>query len=71
MFDTRDQILSQLRAGEDGRAEFKEVRLGDRGVISPDTEDLAGEPVAFANVEGRRRIPRGRRLGARRTRSDA
>ena len=52
MFDTRDQILSRLRAGEDGRAEFKEVRLGDRGVISPDTEDLAGELVAFANAEG-------------------
>ena len=52
MFDTKDQILSQLRAGEDGRAEFKEVRLGDRGVISPDTEDLAGELVAFANAEG-------------------
>ena len=28
MFDTRDQILNQLRAGEDGRAEFKDVRLG-------------------------------------------
>ena len=52
MFDTRDQILNQLRAGEDGRAEFKEVRLGDRGVISPNVEDLAGELVAFANAAG-------------------
>ena len=33
MFDTRDQILNQLRAGEDGRAEFKDVRLGKRGKI--------------------------------------
>ena len=52
MFDTRDQILNQLRAGEDGRAEFKEVRLGDRGVLSPNVEDLAGELVAFANAAG-------------------
>ena len=52
MFDTTEQILDQLRAGEDGRAEFKEVRLGDRGVLSPDTEALAGELVAFANAAG-------------------
>ena len=52
MFDTREQILNQLRAGEDGRAEFKEVRLGDRGVISPNTEDVAGELVALANAAG-------------------
>ncbi len=52
MFDTTDQILSQLRAGEDSRAEFKELRYGKRGVISPRTEDLATEMVAFANAEG-------------------
>ena len=52
MFDTRDQILNQLRAGEDGRSEFKEVRFGDRGVLAPNTQDLAGELVAFANAEG-------------------
>ena len=52
MFDTRDRILNQLRAGEDGRAEFKEVRLGKRGVVAPNTEDLASELVAFANAEG-------------------
>ena len=52
MFERRDQILDQLRAGEDGRAEFKEVRFGNRGVVSPDTEGLAGELVAFANAEG-------------------
>ena len=52
MFDTPEQIRNQLRAGEDGRAEFKEIRFGDRGVLSPDTEDLAGELVAFANTEG-------------------
>ena len=52
MFDTPEQIRNQLRAGEDGRAEFTEIRFGDRGVLSPDTEELAGELVAFANAEG-------------------
>ena len=26
MFDTAEQMLDQIRAGEDGRAEFKELR---------------------------------------------
>ena len=52
MFDTPEQILRQCRAGEDSRAEFKEVRFGKRGVISPNTDDLAGELVAFANARG-------------------
>lgn len=52
MFDTPDQILRQLRAGEDSRAEFKEIRFGERGVISPNTEDFAAEMVSFANAEG-------------------
>lgn len=52
MFDTLDEVLQQLRAGEDGRTEFKEVRLRDQGIIAPNTEDLAGEMVAFANADG-------------------
>lgn len=52
MFDTQDEIRRQLEAGEDARAEFKEVVLGDRGVRSPNAEDMAGEMVAFANAEG-------------------
>ena len=52
MFDSREQIIDQLRAGEDGYAEFKEVRFGARGVISPNTEDMAGELVALANAAG-------------------
>ena len=52
MFDTREQILNQLRAGEDGLSEFKEMRCGDRGVLAPNTQELAGELVAFANAEG-------------------
>ena len=52
MFDTLDEIQRQLQSGEDARAEFKEVVLGGRGVRSPNTEDMAGEMVAFANAEG-------------------
>jgi ATP-dependent DNA helicase RecG len=52
MFDTLDDLERQLATGEDARAEFKEVVLGDRGVRSPNTEDMAGEMVAFANAEG-------------------
>jgi ATP-dependent DNA helicase RecG len=52
MYDTLDEIQRQLEAGEDGRAEFKEVQLSDRGVRHPHTEDIAGEMVAFANAEG-------------------
>ncbi|VVM08322.1 ATP-binding protein [Methylacidimicrobium tartarophylax] len=52
MFDTLDEIERQLANGEDARAEFKEVLLGAHGVRSPNTEDLAGEMVGFANAEG-------------------
>ncbi len=52
MFDSREQIIDQLRAGEDGYAEFKEVRFGAHGVISPNTEDMAAELVALANAAG-------------------
>ena len=52
MFNTSEQILQQFLAGEDSRAEFKEVRFGGRGVISPNAEEFAGELVAFANAEG-------------------
>ncbi len=52
MFDTLDEIRAQIRAGEDSLAEFKELRFGERGVLSPNAEETAGELVAFANAEG-------------------
>ena len=52
MFNSAAQMIEQIRAGEDGRAEFKELRLSGRRVTAPHTEDLAGELVAFANAEG-------------------
>ena len=44
MFDTPERTRHQFRAGEDGRAEFKEVRVGDRGVLSPNTNTLDDMP---------------------------
>lgn len=51
MLDTLEEMQRQLAAGEDSRAEFKEIVLGEHGG-SPNTEDVAGEIVAFANAEG-------------------
>jgi predicted HTH transcriptional regulator len=52
MFETLEAIINQLLAGEDSFAEFKDVRFGQHGVMAPNTEDMAGEMVAFANAEG-------------------
>lgn len=52
MFDTLDEIQRQLEVLEDSRAEFQLVVLGDRGVRSPNSEEMAGEMAAFANAEG-------------------
>ena len=37
MFDTPERVRHQFRAGEGGRAELEEVRVGRRGVLSPNT----------------------------------
>ena len=52
MFEAPDQILNQLRAGEDGVSEFKTLRFGRHGVTDPAVESMAGEMVAFANSVG-------------------
>ncbi|MBW8003718.1 MAG: transcriptional regulator [Planctomycetes bacterium] len=52
MLNSIASIREQLDAGEDSVTEFKEIRLGKRSVISPKSEDLAEEMVAFANAEG-------------------
>lgn len=52
MFDTLDEIQRQLADGEDARAEFKELVLGPHGVRATNTEEMAGDMVAFANAEG-------------------
>ena len=52
VFDTRERILDQLGAGEDGHAEFMPLRFDGQGGTSTDVEELAGELVGFANAEG-------------------
>ena len=52
MFATDDEILRQLRASEDRRAEFTRVVIRDGRVLGPDRDDLAADTVAFANGEG-------------------
>ena len=52
MFDTAQQVGPQLLAGEDGRCEFKALRLTARGVQSPNAGFVAGEMVAFVNADG-------------------
>lgn len=51
-FDTPEAVAAQLQAGEDGIAEFKEVRLTADRVDAPHADALAGEMVSFANAEG-------------------
>ncbi len=52
MLNSIASIRTRLDAGEDSVTEFKEIRLGKRSVISPGSEDLAEEMVAFTNTEG-------------------
>jgi ATP-dependent DNA helicase RecG len=52
MFDTREDLLAQIRLGEDSRLELKAVTFrGDR-VLGPHPDGLADELAAFANSSG-------------------
>ena len=48
MFNTLDEIQRQLAAGEDSRAQFKEVVFGDHGVIRV----LNGSQIANNGLDG-------------------
>ena len=52
MFDTIDEIQSQLHAGEDSCAAFMEVRSDGLGHLAMRPEAIAEVMVAFTNVEG-------------------
>ena len=52
MADFRNPIATWLRAGEDSRTDFRDLRFGNGGVESPSANDLAAAMVAFANSEG-------------------
>ena len=47
-----DDILRQLRLGEDGRWEFKQTEFSGNKPVSPSRNDLADELGAFANANG-------------------
>ena len=46
------EIRTRLDGGEDGQTDFKEVRFGTSGVVSPNADAVAELLVAFANADG-------------------
>ena len=47
-----EHVRRQLRLGEDGRWEFKQIRFRGNKPVSPSRNDLADEIGAFANASG-------------------
>ena len=52
MFDTREDLLAQIRLGEDTRLELKAVMFRGTRVSGPHPDGLADEIAAFANSSG-------------------
>jgi predicted HTH transcriptional regulator len=52
MFDTKDDLLNQIRLGEDSRLELKSVAFRGDKVIGPHPDGVADEIAAFANSSG-------------------
>lgn len=52
MFETPEQLLGQIRLGEDSALECKAIAFAGDKVRSPARDDLADELVAFANASG-------------------
>ena len=52
MFNSKQELLSKIRLGEDSLLELKEVRLDGRRVTDPNRNSLADELAAFANAHG-------------------
>ena len=52
MFDTKEELLTQIRLGEDSRLELKAVTFRDNRVTGPHPNGLADEMAAFANSSG-------------------
>jgi predicted HTH transcriptional regulator len=49
MFDTQEDLLAQIRLGEDNRLELKEVGFRGVKIAGPHPDGLADEIAAFAN----------------------
>lgn len=52
MFETREELLEQIKLGEDGRLECKEMVFAGQKVKGPARDDVADELAAFANAKG-------------------
>lgn len=52
MFDTKEELLTQIRLGEDSRLELKAVTFRGERVAGPHPDGLADEIAAFANSSG-------------------
>jgi ATP-dependent DNA helicase RecG len=52
MFDTVEQLLEQIRLGEDSSLELKAVVFAGEKLRGPSRDDLADELAAFANAHG-------------------
>ncbi len=50
MFDTQEELLRQIRLGEDTSLEFKDVRFRGARVSAPKRNELADEIAAMANT---------------------
>lgn len=52
MFDTTEELLAQIRVGEDSTLETKELRFKGNKIIGPDKDSIAAEMSAMANSIG-------------------
>ena len=52
MFDTTEELLAQIRVGEDSALETKELRYKGDKIIGPDRDSIAAEMSAMANSIG-------------------
>ena len=52
MIDTREELLAQIRLGEDSRLELKAATFRGNKVSGPHPDGLADEIAAFANSAG-------------------
>lgn len=52
MFDSTEELLRQIRLGEDSSLEFKTARFRSKRLASPKRNDLADEIAAIANTQG-------------------
>jgi predicted HTH transcriptional regulator len=52
MFDNKEELLTQIRLGEDSRLELKAVTFRGKRVSGPHPDGLADEIAAFANSSG-------------------